>query len=382
MSYLSRTMTAQSELVYLLPARLFHRTCKYCGCRFDNKDRTRYRSHLEHHEMQIHPYWYKYKTAQRQFTKFIKARRLPPRAPQMVGDLLQEVIDDIPGDDALMPGPGQNHHKEECHTLKAPSRKQNHPQKVKHGTVSKSPRLKLKEENHQKATRSPQILPLKGLEQKAEEIVEADDSSHGQTYQCQQCDTSFSHKRTLIQHKKLHTEAVLDRRAYPCSYCEKSFRRKSTLTQHERIHTKQKPFQCKYCDKTFCQSGSLTRHERTHTKLRPYQCRYCDATFTETGHRTDHERIHTNDRPFHCRFCPLEFRRKHPMVEHERVHTKEKPFQCAFCQKRFSRTGDMARHERIHTKERPHSCPHCSKTFTTAGNRTAHVKRAHLKDSQ
>ncbi|XP_069092981.1 zinc finger protein 777-like [Pleurodeles waltl] len=79
-------------------------------------------------------------------------------------------------------------------------------------------------------------------------------------FQCSECHKSFSQKRYLICHQRIHSEE----RPYHCSECDKSFCHKHHLIGHQRTHSGEKPFQCTRCSKNFTWKDSLRRHERTH----------------------------------------------------------------------------------------------------------------------
>ncbi|XP_078533681.1 uncharacterized protein LOC144819829 isoform X2 [Lissotriton helveticus] len=79
-------------------------------------------------------------------------------------------------------------------------------------------------------------------------------------FQCSECHKSFSQKRYLICHQRIHSEE----RPYHCSECDKSFCHKHHLIGHQRAHSGEKPFQCTKCSKSFTWKDSLRRHERTH----------------------------------------------------------------------------------------------------------------------
>ena len=80
--------------------------------------------------------------------------------------------------------------------------------------------------------------------------------------------------------KKLFQINICDKRSeeetFQCSNCNKSFTKKTDLVQHQRIHSGEKPFQCSICNKCFALKDTLVNHQRTHTGEKPFQCSICN----------------------------------------------------------------------------------------------------------
>ena len=77
------------------------------------------------------------------------------------------------------------------------------------------------------------------------------------TFDCKECNKSFTWKYTPDRHMKSHTGENL----LTCNTCEKKVRDKYQLNQHLITHSDVSPFEC-HCGATFTTKGSLLRHEQ------------------------------------------------------------------------------------------------------------------------
>ena len=151
------------------------------------------------------------------------------------------------------------------------------------------------------------------------------------SYTCCTCSQSFS----CVEHLKLHT--IIHSR-------EKSTRRKSfTAAGHLDTTTNiqtEKPYACSTCGKTFSGKRHLKRHTRIHTGKKPYTCSTCGKTFSDKGYLKKHMRRHTGEKPYTCSTCGKSFSDKGPLTRHTKIHTGEKPYTCSTCGKTFSGMKD------------------------------------------
>ncbi|XP_046407780.1 zinc finger protein 271-like isoform X1 [Ischnura elegans] len=194
-------------------------------------------------------------------------------------------------------------------------------------------------------------------------------------YSCGECDKSFTEKRSLVRHIRIHTKE----KPYSCNECDKSFTQRYYLVCHIRTHTKEKPYSCNECDKSFTQRSNLVSHIRTHTKEKPYSCNECDKSFSHKNSLVRHMRSHTKEEPYSCNECHKSFSRKNNLVRHIWTHTKEKSYPCSECDKSFCHKRDLVRHIRTHTKEKPYSCNECDKSFSRKSSLVTHI-RTHTKE--
>ncbi|XP_062978557.1 zinc finger protein 777-like isoform X1 [Elgaria multicarinata webbii] len=107
------------------------------------------------------------------------------------------------------------------------------------------------------------------------------------------CVKTFNLKSSYRQHPKSHGRE----RPYKCSRCPESFSQKKSLVTHQRLHSGRggSSLACLYCGKNFSHPSDLVRHQRIHTGERPYRCGECDKSFTQKQHLLQHQKIHLRE---------------------------------------------------------------------------------------
>ncbi|XP_018428320.1 PREDICTED: zinc finger protein 646-like [Nanorana parkeri] len=77
-------------------------------------------------------------------------------------------------------------------------------------------------------------------------------------YKCNQCDKSYRHAGSLVNHKKTHQVGL-----YSCLICQKEFSNPMGLKSHLRTHSEDKRFKCEQCGEAFRMSQQLYNHRRS-----------------------------------------------------------------------------------------------------------------------
>ncbi|XP_023619921.1 zinc finger protein 445 isoform X2 [Myotis lucifugus] len=186
---------------------------------------------------------------------------------------------------------------------------------------------------------------------------------------CQECGKSFTRKRTLLDHKGIHS----GEKRYKCNLCEKSYDRKYRLVNHQRTHTKEKPFRCQWCGKDFIAKHTLCIHQRKHTRLAPSESSLAGPSSSQDRGAGLQELKRSGEKPVEGRE-----QGSGPSGPQD-LPVAKKCHKCSTCGKAFSKTSQLISHRRFHTRERPFKCSKCGKTFRWASNLARHMK-GHLGD--
>ena len=84
-----------------------------------------------------------------------------------------------------------------------------------------------------------------------------------------------------------------------CPKCSKSFSLKKYLEKHMKVHNEETPYSCQRCDESFLKQDDLIKHIIKHTVKKSYRCVVCTGTmtFATPGRLRRHMMIHTGDNP-------------------------------------------------------------------------------------
>ncbi|KAG8548721.1 hypothetical protein GDO81_024463 [Engystomops pustulosus] len=77
-------------------------------------------------------------------------------------------------------------------------------------------------------------------------------------YKCNQCDKSYRHAGSLVNHKKTHQIGL-----YVCLICQKEYSNPMGLKSHLRTHSEERRFKCDQCGEAFRMSQQLYNHRKS-----------------------------------------------------------------------------------------------------------------------
>ncbi|XP_028391540.1 zinc finger protein 124-like [Dendronephthya gigantea] len=189
-------------------------------------------------------------------------------------------------------------------------------------------------------------------------------------FQCSTCGKRFIRNYTLQCHMLIHT----GKKDHVCETCGKAFSLAKHLQRHSLVHSGLKPYKCHLCGKSFSQQGSLQAHSRTHTGIKPYKCDVCGRAFSLQSPLLSHLKTHNAEKAYKCSTCNKEFTHRNTLLRHELIHSGTRPYTCTVCGKAFTQTNDLKRHSRIHSGIRPYQCHICGKAFTVEFTLVCHVR--------
>ncbi|KAM7351844.1 zinc finger protein weckle-like isoform 2-T2 [Cochliomyia hominivorax] len=104
-------------------------------------------------------------------------------------------------------------------------------------------------------------------------------------FECEVCHKRFKNKPRLKAHMDIHTKSL-----YKCPDCNMELNTKRTLLQHRLVHSDEKRFKCEFCDAAFKRSKALKNHLILHSGLRPYKCKFCNKSFSNGSNCRAHKK--------------------------------------------------------------------------------------------
>ena len=111
---------------------------------------------------------------------------------------------------------------------------------------------------------------------------------------CEVCGKSYARKQSLVYHKETHFRGQL-RKRFQCPHCPKAFQFKNILQSHQVIHTGERPFQCQLCETKFTHYSNLQRHyKQVHNQKRTknWVCKICGESFLSQWLMKLHNKTH------------------------------------------------------------------------------------------
>lgn len=193
-------------------------------------------------------------------------------------------------------------------------------------------------------------------------------------FRCQECGKTFTRKRSLLDHKGIHS----GEKRYKCNLCEKSYDRNYRLVNHQRIHTKERPFKCQWCGKDFISRHTLCIHQRKHTRTAHFESSLAASSLPpkDTG-LSSQELKPSGEKP--CEDGEAACEQSSRLTGPRAMPREKKCHRCSTCGKVFNKTSQLISHKRFHTRERPFKCRECGSTFRWSSNLARHMKK-HASD--
>ncbi|XP_050438562.1 zinc finger protein 184-like isoform X3 [Adelges cooleyi] len=165
-------------------------------------------------------------------------------------------------------------------------------------------------------------------------------------YTCEMCSKQFRTAAFLRRHIVCFHEKI---RGYQCDICGRSFSEKRNVDDHRRIHTGERPFVCETCGKSFAQRSSMKIHwKQMHESIKSHKCQYCEKSFIRRCHLVAHLTHHTGVRNYACEICGKAFLRSGTLKGHMAVHSADRPFRCIVCGDTFKLKKHLKQHGRVH----------------------------------
>nr|XP_040236888.2 zinc finger protein 37-like [Anopheles coluzzii] len=210
------------------------------------------------------------------------------------------------------------------------------------------------------------------------------DMERGVSLSCNVCSETFTSKRALELHRKMHPRTShVTNMIWSCEVCNKKYTSKAFYDVHMNKHAGLRPYKCDLCAKDFSSKYALAVHQKTHNERpRTFVCNECGNSFYSRHNLVQHERTHRAVREYECAVCRKKFFTQHNLNVHMVIHSADKAFACRECGKKFARKAELLDHERIHTGEKPFACDMCDASFAQRSNLHSHRRMTHLNDKR
>ena len=223
-----------------------------------------------------------------------------------------------------------------------------------------------------------------------------------QKYTCDQCDSKFRHRSSLMKHKKKH-----DGVSYTCHFCGKIYSYAQGLAEHINVkHLNMEPkygsvkysqlerkYICDDCGKAFVGKVDLDRHKIIkHTRNFPLKCEKCGLGFINSKRKQFvkhiakcHGEPRIRNKIWTCEQCGKEFNKKSNYQVHLKHHSQIKDFSCLSCGKAFYAKRALITHtEKNHPENMGQfesdiiePCNICSETFNSKAKMWLHKIECH-----
>ena len=169
--------------------------------------------------------------------------------------------------------------------------------------------------------------------------------------------------------------------------CQKVFDQKILFKQHFKYHHTDEPkdFVCDECDTDFVYKKTLITHNdciHTPNADKNFMCDTCGQLFAKQWEYSNHRRnSHSVDRPYLCGICKKSaFPTAERLKQHLQRSGKEKTIECKQCGKKFIMMDNLIKHVNdTHRKDLVWMCPvqACPNQYQSKGGWYQHLQDVH-----
>ena len=181
-------------------------------------------------------------------------------------------------------------------------------------------------------------------------------------HKCDICVKKFSTRKSMLSHKRCHTET------FKCEICDIQYERERSLKRHlDTIHNENPKYVCPHCKKKKGGKSELKKHIRTHDvdNFYKFACPYCQKRCKSEDSVQHHMKYsHTKVKDQECNHCDQKFAYKSNLLSHQSVHaTKlvEEFLDCHLCGQKLKSVTTLKIHLRMHTGESLTNVKHLSR---------------------
>ena len=200
-------------------------------------------------------------------------------------------------------------------------------------------------------------------------------------YNCEMCDKSFNHEKSLKDHQKRHLGIT-----YKCEMCFKVFTEKKNLRKHQYSHVGNN-FYCPECEEGFEEKIHLIRHSLQHVNKQSYLCEGCEQVLVAMPNLNIHnETCHSSVQMFYiCILCHFRCSDIEQLTLHHDYHTvkpkKTKTptkgrravgHQCPDCEHVAESSAALKLHRETEHKGIKYYCEKCSKSYSSLNSLRKH----------
>lgn len=219
-------------------------------------------------------------------------------------------------------------------------------------------------------------------------------AAHKGTHRCQLCNKTFSTRTSLTNHIGIvHASDNPEDRSYDCDECDRSFSTIPQLRVHQKRH-KLTQTECALCGKSV-RSDYIQKHIATQhgEKCKQLICHVCGKAFSTEcvlkAHIKQHMEPHAVQRAkperTECAVCKKMIRGKYSMKKHMKdMHGDASNQQCTVCGKFIRSSTAMKQHMRIHQGRGMEKlqCPFCFKWVKGKSYLRKHIQCLHEEKGQ